>query len=380
MTATTRAAALLIGLVMPHTAGAQSAFYYPAPAPGAVTTTKDVAYGTSGSVTLLMDVYRPARAAGTAPALIFFNQSVGAQRSAFTFYVRWGETAAMNGLVAIVPDLRPASAAADFQILIAHVTSHAAEYGIDPTAIAVYAGSGNVFTALPALQDPALTSVKAAVMYYGMANVKSFRLDLPLLLVRAGLDRPAVNAGMTTLAAAAVAQNAPVTVLNHPTGAHAFESVNDDDMTRVVINQTIDFVKRATSSSYQSALHAGLPEATAAGHVSAGNFKAAATVYAKLVEVRPDDARLRLSYGESLLGDAQFAAACGEFEKLKGQGLGPRDLGLPAARACAQMGDADKAVEWIRSIPSRFLPADVQKDPALASLHGRPDFQALFKR
>ena len=351
-----------------------------APAPGTITVVNDTHYGTSGPVTLMMDVYRPAKAAGRVPALIFFNQSVGAQRRAFNFYVRWGQTAAMNGLVAIVPDLRNESAAADFQILLAHVTSRAADYGIDPDAIAVYAGSGNVFAALPALQDPAMTTVKAAVMYYGMADVKRFRQDLPLLMVRAGLDRPAVNAAMAALAAAAVAQNAPVTVLNHPAGAHAFEIVNDDAMTRVVIDQTIDFVKRATSSTYQSALRAGLPEATAAGLISAGNFKAAAPIYAKLVEARPDDARLRLTYGESLLGDRQFAAACGEFEKLKGKGLGPRDLGLPAARACAQMGDGDRAVAWLQSIPPRFLPLDVQKDAALASVHGRADFQALFKR
>ena len=379
MTVTSKIVAALLVLVISPAARAQSTFYYPAPAPGTVTTAKDVPYGTSGAVKLAMDVYRPSKATGRVPALIFFNQSVGAQRSAFTFYVRWAETAAMNGLVAIVPDLRSESAAADFQILITHLTSRAADYGLDPDAIAVYAGSGNVFAALPVVQDPALTVVKAAVMYYGTANVKSFRLDLPILMVRAGLDRPALNAAMATLASAAVVQNAPVTVLNHPTGPHGFEATSNDAMTRGVIDQTIDFVKRATSPPYQAALHAGVQEATAAGHVSAGNFKAAAAVYAKLVEVRPDDARLRLSYGESLLADAQFATACAEFEKLKGKGLGPRDLGLPAARACAQMGDADRAVEWIRSIPSRFLPAEVQKDAALASLHGRADFQASIQ-
>ena len=68
---------------------------------------------------LAMDVYRPSKAASVLPALIFFNQSVGAQRQrAFNFYVRWAETAAMNGLISIVPDLRSDSAAADFQILI----------------------------------------------------------------------------------------------------------------------------------------------------------------------------------------------------------------------------------------------------------------------
>ena len=380
MNSTLRMVAALVVLVIPHAARAQNTFYYPAPAPGSITVVNDTHYGTSGPVTLMMDVYRPAKAAGRVPALVFFNQSVGEQRRAFNFYVRWGQTAAMNGLVAIVPDLRNDSAAADFQILLAHVTSRAVDYGIDPDAIAVYAGSGNVSAALPALQDPAMTTVKAAVMYYGMADVKRFRQDLPLLIVRAGLDRPAVNAALAALAAAAVAQNAPVTVLNHPAGAHAFEIVNDDAMTRAVIDQTIDFVKRATSSTYQSALRAGLPEAAAAGLISAGNFTAAATMYAKLVEARPDDARLRLTYGESLLGDRQFAAACGEFEKLKGKGLGPRDLGLPAARACALMGDGDRAVAWLQSIPSRFLPLDVQKDAALAPLHGRADFQALFKR
>lgn len=380
MTSTSTIVAALLALTIPHAALAQSTFHYPAPEPGTISAAKDVSYGTSGAVTLAMDVYRPSKATGRVPALIFFNQSVGAQRSGFTFYARWGETAAMNGLVAIVPDLRSNSAAADFQTLITHLTSRAADYGLDPEAIAVYAGSGNVSAALPIVQDPSLAAVKAAVMYYGTANVKAFRLDLPLLMVRAGLDRPALNAAMGTLASAAVAQNAPVTVLNHPAGPHGFEAASNDAMTRVVIDQTIDFVKRATSPAYQGALRAGLPEAIAAGHVSSGNFKAAASVYAKLVEVRPDDARLRLSYGESLLADAQFAMACAEFEKLKGKGLGPRDLGLPAARACAQMGDADRAVEWIRSIPSRFLPAEVQKDAALASLHGRADFQALFKR
>jgi hypothetical protein len=96
------------------------------------------------------------------------------------------------------------------------------------------------------------------------------------------------------------------------------------------------------------------------------------------VAARPDDPRLRLAYGEALLGDAQYAAACTEFEKLKGKGLGPRDLGVPAARACAQKRDADAAVAWLASIPARFRPADLAADPAFASLQSRSDFRALF--
>ena len=375
-----RTALATLLVVVPQFCHAQDLFFYPAPAPGRVTVMRDVLYGEPESTQLRMDVYRPAKSDGTAPALIFFHQAVGARRTAFTINARWGELAASVGLVAIVPDLRPDSPAADFRLLVAHLTSRAASYGIDRNAIAVYAASGNVSTAFPIVEDPANTAVKAAVMYYGTANVKAFRQELPIMIVRAGLDRPALNAEIAALTATALAQNAPLTLLNHPAGAHAFETVNDDATTKAVMDQTIDFVKRATSATYQSALRAGLPEATAAALMSSRAFKAAAAAYAKLVDASPADARLRLSYGEALLGDAQFAAACDEFDKLKGRGLGPRDLGLPAARACAQKGDADRAIAWLQTIPQRFLPPDAQKDAAFGSLQNRSDFQALFRK
>jgi len=281
-------------------------------------------------------------------------------------------------LVAILPDLRDRSEAQDFGILIRHVGQHANDLSIDRDRIAVYAASGNVFSAFPAVEDPKQTSVKAAVMYYGTAPISEFRRDLPVLYVRAGLDRPNVNQEIAELASRAVSQNAPVTLLNHPTGHHGFEQADDDDATREVIERTLAFVEHATSPTYQAALRRGLPEATAAAYVATGNFRQAATTYAELVSARPDDARLRLAYGEALLGDAQYAAACAEFEKLKGKGLGYRDLGIPAARACAQKGDADAAVAWLASIPPRFRPAELSADPAFQSLRSRQDFRALF--
>ena len=240
-----------------------------------------------------------------------------------------------------------------------------------------------MYTALPIVEDPKQTAVKAAIMFYGTAEVTEFRRDLPLLYVRAGLDRPPVNgdqrSGITALVALATAQNAPLTLINHPFGHHAFEMVDDDAGTRDVMDQTIDFVKRATAPAYLAALRHGLPEATAAGQVVAGDYHAAVVAYAQVVAARPDDPRLRLSYGEALIGDKQYAVACAEFEKLKGKPLGPRDLGLPAARACAQMGDLDKAVAWLKSIPKRFLPPQVQSDPAFAAMQNRDDFRALFQ-
>ena len=146
-----------------------------------------------------------------------------------------------------------------------------------------------------------------------------------------------------------------------------------------MIDQTIAFVKQAVAPAYQSALRSGIRESTAAGYVASGDAAQAAAIYAALATERPNDVQVRLAYGEALLADSQFAVACAEFDKLRGKGLGPRDLGLPAARACAQKGDAASAIAWIESIPARFRP-DLSADPAFATLRDRAEFRALFPR
>ena len=293
-------------------------FFYPAPPASAVEVLKDQAYGA-----LQMDVYRPRNAAGKAlPALVFFNIATGAQRSN-AFYRSWAEIAASNDFVAILPDLRNESFEPDFDALLAHLAANAASLGVDRERIARLRGVRQRLRALPLVQNPERTAIKAAVMYYGAAQVTAFRRDLPILMVRAGLDRPPVNRAMTELATLASNQNAPVTLLNYPGGHHAFEIVDDEDATRDVIDSTIEFVKRTTAPAFQASLRRGLPEATAAAHVSTGNFAAAASAYAELVKAKPDDARLRLSYGEALLGASQFAAACTRARETEGQGSRP---------------------------------------------------------
>ena len=369
---------------------AAAAFAAPAPAPAQqmtfalqptstkVTVTKDVVYGRADTTTLRMDVYRPEGAASTRrPTLVFFNRAFGAERSG-EFYAAWARAAASRGVVAILPDIRGGTEGSDFRLLVRHLVDRGPAVGVDPQAISVYAASGNAFAALPVLEDPAMTAVKSAVIYYGAAPLKDFRLDLPVLVVRAGLDRPDLNRAISELVTAAVAQNAPLTLLNHAGGYHGFEMFNNDDATRAVMEETIAFVRRTTTASYLASVRAAIPEASAAGYVQVRDFGKAATAYAPIVAQRPDDHRLRLSYGEALLGDSQFAAACAEFEKLKGKGLGPRDLGLPAARACMGKGDPEAAIAWLKTIPTRFLPPAVQDEAVFASIKGREDFKALF--
>jgi dienelactone hydrolase len=353
---------------------------FPVPSPD-VTIARHVVFGVDGGSALRMDVYQlPAVAGKPRPAFVFFNRAHGAAERQSPLYVGWARTAASRELVGIVPDLRDGSEAQDFQKLIEYLTRHGGDFGVDTAAIAVYAASGNVATAFPILEDPRQTAIKAAVIYYGTASITTFRRDLPVLYVRAGLDRPNVNQEILTLASRAITQNAPVTLLNHATGYHGFELFNDDDATHDVIARTLMFVIHATWPGYRAALAGGLPEAAAAGSMQTGDYHNAVSLYADMVRHRPDDARLHLSYGEALLADRQFATACTLFDSLKNSNLGPRDLGVPASRACAQAGNADAAIAWIASIPERFRPTNLASDPAFAAIQSRSDFRALLPR
>jgi dienelactone hydrolase len=349
---------------------------FPEPAPG-IRVSNDLVYASSGETTLRMDVYRP-RSGDAAPAFVFFIRAMGPERHQ-AVYDAWARAAASHGIAAVLPDLRTGHEVEDFDALLAHLDNHARALGLDANRIAVFAASGNVASAFPAFEDPKRTNIKAAVIYYGTGDVPEFRRDLPVLYVRAGLDRPSVNQAIVTLASRAVLANAPLTLVNHETGHHGFELVDSDAATTDTIERTLDFVTRATSPSYQAALHASMTEASAAAAVLAGRFGDAVTAYRALVAAHPDEERMRLSLGEALLGDRQFAAACAELGKLKGANLGARDLGIAAAESCALAGDADAAVAWIASIPPQFRPPDLANDPAFASLRGRADFQALFR-
>jgi dienelactone hydrolase len=366
-------AALGVVIVGAAATGAEPRFAYPVD-PSAVRVATNQPYGAG----LAMDVYRPTRPASTRlPVLIFFNGATGADRANW-FYDGWARAAASHGFVAVLPDLHREAAGQDFEALLSHLTSRADALGIDGDAIAVYCGSGNAWTALPLIEGPAASAVKAAVVYYGAGDVTAFRRDLPMLVVRAGLDRPGMNASVDRFVAAALAENAPVTVLNDPGGYHGLEARNHDAVTRDVIEQSLTFVTRALVPEFQAALRAGITEAAASADVRNGRFDRAVATYADLMRQRPDDLTLSLAYGEALLGAGQYAAACTHYETLRDKDLGPRDRGLPASRACMLAGDADRAIGWLNTIPRRFLSDEEENADVYAPIRDRADFKAVF--
>ena len=44
-----------------------------------------------------------------------------------------------------------------------------------------------------------------------------------------------------------------------------------------------------------------------------------------------------------------------------------------------QKGDGDAAIAWLKSIPQRFLPREIEQDPVFAPVRDRAEFKALFR-
>jgi len=263
---------LLTGLASRSGEAQERPFHYPVPSLDAFRVTKGVGYARVDSVTLAMDVYRPKTASRLSPALILYSmywpeENDRPSRESNDHAMRWARIASAAGIVAIIPDLRavpgtgnaqaPARAReGELDSLLAHLATHARRYGIDSERIALFAASGAVASALPAIEDARRSAIKAAVLYYGGAgaDVTTFRPDLPILYVRAGRDSPRMNAAIDRLTSLAVTQNAPLTLINYASGHHAFEAVDDNAMTREIIRHTLDFVKTATAPELRASL------------------------------------------------------------------------------------------------------------------------------
>ena len=239
---------------------------------------KDIAYRTAGETTLKMDVYAPSGLgpAERRPAIVFIHGGPVAPAmnpKDWGVYVSYGRLAAASGLVGITFNHRfygskeAADAAGDVDAAIAHVRANADSLRVDKGRLAIWAFSGGgTFLSRPLAQRPAF--VRALVSYYatldnrvpppGAPNVLSDeeRRGMspaaqlapgaplpPMLIARAGKDHPALNATLDTFLKEALAAGVALELLNHPTGQHGFDILDDDARTKEILERTIEFLQ-----------------------------------------------------------------------------------------------------------------------------------------
>jgi hypothetical protein len=240
----------------------------------AVAIRRDVPYATSETGPLTMDVYSPATMESNArvPAVVFVTgfsdrgaeKMIGCKFKEMGSYTSWAQLVAASGLVGITysneqPD-RDAGA------MLQYLRDHAEECHVDTVRIGMWSGSGNVPNALAVAMRERFT---CAALFYPytldlddathVANAQAqFRFvnasagktiadmprEMPLLVARAGQDQmPGLNAALDRFVAQALSANLPLTVVNHPTGPHAFDLFDESRTSHEIVRQALAFFR-----------------------------------------------------------------------------------------------------------------------------------------
>jgi len=243
---------------------------------------KDITYKTVNGEALKMDVYYPLDMSSHTPCPAVLLVHGGAQPERVEHikesapYVSWGQLIAASGLIAVMfkhrtdegyTKLREASS--DVDDLVHSVRSNAASLQVDAERLCLWAFSqGPLHGFCTALRDtPAY--IRCLVAYYGGMSImnpvyfhwsaedddlaKAFspvyhlrHVDpskvAPIFIAKAGKDRAFLNEALDEFCSVASERNIPLTFMNHPTGEHGFDVLNDDARTREIIKATLAFL------------------------------------------------------------------------------------------------------------------------------------------
>lgn len=238
-----------------------------------------VSYGAAAPEGLGMDVYVPPGLPEKTrvPGVVLIHGGPGPRGSGrpprtWGVFRSYGELLAASGLVAAIPTLRyhawdaQEQPAADLEAAVRRLRERADDFQLDPDRLALWAFSGGgIFLTSYLRERPSWARCLAA--FYPILDLAPFRetypaIDAeraehyalasglagegpvpPLLVGRAGLDNPRLNQGVDGFVQAALAANAPLELINHPTGRHGFDILDDDAHSRAIVARAIDFLK-----------------------------------------------------------------------------------------------------------------------------------------
>ncbi|MFL6196467.1 MAG: alpha/beta hydrolase [Thermoanaerobaculia bacterium] len=222
-----------------------------------------------------MDIYPPPDLAEgeRRPAVVFIHGGPippGLDAKNLGLFKSYGELIAASGFVGVTFGYRYeslgtlAAGARQVEAAFTYVREHAAEFGVDTDRLAAWFFSGGGPQLAPFLRNrPA--GVRCLLAYYTVLDLEPLRKDVPenqverfspvasfapgeyegppILVARAGLDKPFMNAGIDAFVTRALAANATLDVMNHPRGEHGFDVLNDDARSREIIARSLDFLR-----------------------------------------------------------------------------------------------------------------------------------------
>ena len=210
--------------------------------------------GSDAEKSLRFDLYTPPdfKAERRLPVVVFINGVGYRELKDWGQYTSWARAVASVGLAAITYQALPDRAADDLDSLMLFLKEHQSELSIDASNMAWWACSDNVLQALPLAMSKSRTYLRCAVFYYGMPEQwPAIRPDLPLCIVKAGIDNPELNARIDRFALAAAALNVDMNFIVHASARHAFDVAEDGVRTRDIIQDTLKFMRIQLSREQQ---------------------------------------------------------------------------------------------------------------------------------
>ena len=120
--------------------------------------------------------------------------------------------------------------------------------------------------------------------------------------------------------------------------------------------------------------------AKAEDRTSAGDWSAAAVLWAQLTKANPTNGHFWIRLGGARLKSKDYAGAVPAFEKAIELGAGAPERSMYAiASAYAQLGQTDAALTWLEKAMKAGWSnlTELRTDPALAAVRQDPRFQAL---
>jgi len=185
-------------------------------------------------------------------------------------YRSWGELIAASGLVGVTLCHRYhdytclEQANSDIMAALDYIRKRADEFNLDTDRLCLWACSGGGPFLSPIFQGQP-KFVRCIIIYYALLDLRPIErisqvvrgeliekfspvvqlgsTEVPMFIVRAGLDRLELNQTIDLFIQKAVAINVPFDFANHAQGHHAFDILDDDARSREIIVRTIEFIK-----------------------------------------------------------------------------------------------------------------------------------------
>ena len=243
---------------------------------------QNVEYCNFGDTSLTMDIYYPSfMEADARLAVVIFvvgytdtaaQRLVGSPLKDWGPFISWCRLTAAAGLIGITYQTQQPD---DIEVLVEYIRVNCASLNIDPDRIGFWSCSANSPTAVSFAMREGLRYLKFAVFYYSLMltpdnqfreeinslcaprgcyaaelkDIDQLRNDLPLLIVRAGLDDvPYVNESIDHLVSEAAEGDVQLTLIDFKEGIHGFD-VNEfwpeapHAKSSEIVRQTLEFMR-----------------------------------------------------------------------------------------------------------------------------------------